>query len=59
MGHVQHIGHLYQFDILKSRDQATTMQENLLQLCKNLLPNAVALTGTLAPYLAQTGGSKL
>ena len=45
----KHLGHLYQFGILKSGQQVTLIHENLLQLCKRLLPNAVALADVLAP----------
>ena len=45
----KHLGHLYEFGILVSKNQVTKIHETLLDLCKNLVPNAIALIEVLAP----------
>ena len=45
----KHLGHLYEFGILVSKNQVTKIHETLLDLCKNLVPNAIALVEVLAP----------
>ena len=45
----KHIAHLYQYQILIGRDQVNRIHETLLKLCKDLVPNAIALVDVLAP----------
>lgn len=45
----KHLGHLFQFRILASNHQIAKIHESLLELCKRLTPNAVALVDVLAP----------
>lgn len=45
----KHIGHLYQFRIFTDPDQVGKLHKTLLKLCKDLVPEAVALTDVLSP----------
>ena len=45
----KHLGHLYEFGILVSKNQVTKIHETLLELCKSLTINCIALVEVLAP----------
>jgi len=43
------MSHLFQYQIIISKDQVSKIHETLLKLCKELLPNAIALSDVLSP----------
>lgn len=45
----KHIGHLYQFGIFTNPEQVGKIHKTLLNFCKDLVPEAVALTDVLSP----------
>ena len=45
----KHLGHLFQFQILANKHQVDKIHDSLLELCKGLTANAVALVDVLAP----------
>ena len=45
----KHLAHLFQYQILIGKDQVNKIHETLLELCQNLVPNAIALVDVLSP----------